>query len=237
MAKASVKACAFTAHSASTAWSIARTPVESHKASGVATVIAGSKITLAEPIKRPVKPCLIPVLVFVPPAKSLNSAPESVVGIVIWRHGGSLTTGTRTLPSGLMAICQSPSCSIVWTFSAKQTSAIFTVSMTVPPPMLTIKSAFAERKAWASAMTVLKGVCSTQASKVPTICFLIPAVAVRTKSVFSWRVRPETTNTRCAPRCSTSCCNAVAAAVPKCTRSMGKNENRPAVMHAPLVVI
>jgi hypothetical protein len=51
---ASTSGWALIEHSDSTAWSSARTPVDSHSCSGVCTVMRGSRITAAAPIQVPV---------------------------------------------------------------------------------------------------------------------------------------------------------------------------------------
>jgi hypothetical protein len=51
---------------------------------------------------------LVPLRVSVQPPRSLNSAPDSVVGTAICRHGGIRGCGVTRVPSGLTRMCHWP---------------------------------------------------------------------------------------------------------------------------------
>ena len=106
-----------------------------------------------------------------------------MVGTAICRHGGNRGCGVTRVPSGLTRMCHWLIASTSSTPSARHTSATLTVSMTVPPPMLTIRSARVSRSRRVSAMTVSRGVCSMHSSNRPTTWAFTVASASVTAAV------------------------------------------------------
>src|SRR3712207_2342334 len=141
-------------------------PVESQRRSGVKTVASGSRITTGGTALGSANPPFFPAASSVTPTRCAHSAPESVVGT---------------------ATCAGyPSCR----------ATAFVPSTTLPPPTLTSRSAPADSASPAASSTALPGVCSPMPACVPACLSPSSASTLRTRSVFSLRVRPVTTKAR-----------------------------------------
>ena len=97
------------------------------------------------------------------PEIALNSPAESVVGTVICRTDGGRSSGV--VPSGRGR--QSSSASGVRMSFARQSCTAFAPSVTEPPPIVAMRSAFASRAIAAASITAWRGVCGGMRSKIP----------------------------------------------------------------------
>jgi len=111
--------------------------------------------------------------------------------------------------------------------SARATSATFTVSIGVPPPMVTIRSGEVPRMAEARARTLSLGTWATVSSKRPTALSPRFEPMRSTSSVFRLSVLLATRKTRDAARRSVSSLTASAAGFPKITRSCARKRYSP----------
>src|ERR687894_2534238 len=175
-------------------------PVESQRRSGVNTVAPGSRITTVGTVFGSANPAFFPAASSVTPTRCAHSAPESVVGT---------------------ATCAGyPSCR----------ATAFVPSTTLPPPTLTSRSAPADSASPAASSTALPGVCSPMPTCVPACFSPSNASTRRTRSVFSYRVRPVTTKARPWGRASSSSLPRLPA--PKWTLSVARNVCVPPIMPA-----
>ena len=138
-------------------------PVDSHSHSGVCAPSSGSRIA-ARGINNGWRSIsLTLVRSFVTPAMEENSPPAIVVGALIWRTVGG-ASGGDTPPTALILSIPSTS----ETSLARQSCTALAPSVIEPPPIVTMRSAFAARAWLAAATTAARGVCGGIASKVPT---------------------------------------------------------------------
>ena len=97
----------------------------------------------------------------VTPAMEENSPPAIVVGALIWRTVGAASCGEAPRPALILSMSSGLRISL-----ARQSCTALAPSVIEPPPIVTMRSAFAARACSLAAMTAARGVCGGIASKV-----------------------------------------------------------------------
>ncbi len=110
---------------------------------------------------------------------------------------------------------------------ARQSCTALAPSVIEPPPIVTMRSAFAARACSLAAMTAARGVCGGIASKVPTQCGPSAWRMVSITSVSRLRVPLTIRKARFAPSRLTCSTSASDAGRPNTTSSMAPNTTRP----------